>query len=74
MTNQEEKMEVYDDGAFSVFYTSYGMYSSRDKNGVGLCSGLVKEDVVFWSREHLNGFANSSVTVTNTKIGDAVKL
>ena len=74
MTNQEEKMEVYDDGAFSVFYTSYGMYSSRDKNGVGLCSGLSKEDVVFWSREHLNGFANSSVTVTNTKIGDAVKL
>ena len=74
MTNQEEKMEVYDDGAFSVFYTSYGMYSSRDKNGVGLCSGLVKEDVVFWSREHLNGFANRSVTVTNTKIGDAVKL
>ncbi len=74
MTNQEEKMEVYDDGAFSVFYTSYGMYSSRDKNGVGLCCGLVKEDVVFWSREHLTGFANSTVTVTNTKIGDAVKL
>jgi hypothetical protein len=74
MTNQEEKMEVYDDGAFSVFYTSYGMYSSRDKNGVGLCCGLVKEDVVFWSREHLNGFANSAVTVTNTKVGDVVKL
>ncbi len=74
MTNQEEKMEVYDDGAFSVFCTSYGMYSSRDKNGVGLCCGLVKEDVVFWSREHLNGFANSTVTVTNTKVGDAVKL
>ena len=74
MTNREEKMEVYDDGAFSVFYTSYGMYSSRDKNGVGICSSLSKEDVIFWSREHLNGFANSSVTVTNTKIGDAVKL
>ena len=74
MTSQEEKIEVYDDGAFSVFYTSYGMYSSRDKDGVGLCCGLSKEDVIFWSREHLNGFANSSVTVTNTKIGDAVKL
>tara|TARA_R110001592_G_scaffold6507_3_gene34859 strand:+ start:3686 stop:3910 length:225 start_codon:yes stop_codon:yes gene_type:complete len=74
MDNYDDKMEVYDDGAFSVFYTSYGMYSSRDKNGVGLCSSLSKEDVVFWSREHLNGFANSSVTVTNTKIGDAVKL
>ncbi len=74
MTNREEKMEVYDDGAFSVFYTSYGMYSSRDKDGVGICSSLSKEDVIFWSREHLNGFANSSVTVTNTKIGDAVKL
>jgi len=74
MTSQEEKMEVYDDGAFVIFYTSYGMYSSKDREGVGLCCGLDKDAVVFWSREHLNGFQNSWATVTNTKVGDAVKL
>ena len=67
-------MEVYDDGAFSVFHTSYGMYSSKDKDGVGLCCGLVKEDVIFWSREHLNGFQNSWASTTDTKLGDVVKL
>ena len=74
MTSQEEKMEVYDDGAFVLFYTSYGMYSSKDRDGVGLCCGLDKEAVIFWSREHLNGFQNSTASVTNVKVGDAVKL
>jgi len=74
MPEYDDKMEVYDDGAFSVFYTSYGMYSSKDKEGVGLCCGLDKDAVIFWSREHLNGFANSTVSVTNTKVGDAVTL
>ena len=74
MDNYDDKMEVYDDGAFVLFYTSYGMYSSKDRDGVGLCCGLDKEAVIFWSREHLNGFENSWATVTNTKVGDAVKL
>jgi len=74
MDNYDDKMEVYDDGAFVLFYTSYGMYSSKDREGVGLCCGLDKDAVVFWSREHLNGFQNSWATVTNTKVGDAVKL
>ena len=74
MDNYDDKMEVYDDGAFVLFYTSYGMYSSKDREGVGLCCGLDKDAVVFWSREHINGFQNSWATVTNTKIGDAVKL
>ena len=74
MTDYDDKMEVYDNGAFSVFFTAYGMYSSRDRDGVGLCCGLDKEAVIFWSREHLNGFQNSTATVTNVKVGDAVKL
>ncbi len=67
-------LEIFDDGAFSVFKTKYGMYSSIDREGKALVSGLSKEDVILWSREHLNGFQNSTATVTNTKIGDAVKL
>ena len=63
-----DKMEVYDDGAFTVFFTRFGLYSSRDKEGKSISCGLDKESVVFWSREHLNGFQNSYVT--EPKVGD----
>ncbi len=69
-----DKMEVYDDGAFTVFYTRFVLYSSRDKEGKGLTCGLDKESVVFWSREHLNGFANSWASTTTTKTTDGYKL
>ena len=75
MTDEyNDKMEVYDDGAFSVFETRYGTYSSIDREGRALVSSLDKESVIAWSREHLNGFQNSTATVTNVKVGDAVKL
>ena len=70
----DDRMEIFDDGAFSVFKTAIGMYSSKDRNGESLCSGLDRDSVIFWSREHLNGFQNSTATVTNVKVGDAVKL
>ena len=70
----DDRMEIFDGGAFSVFKTGYGMYSSRDREGAGLCCGLDRDAVIFWSREHLNGFQNSTATVTNVKVGDAVKL
>ena len=70
----DDRMEMYDDGAFSIFKTKYGMYSSIDREGKALVSSISKEDVIIWSREHLNGFQNSTATVTNTKVGDAVKL
>ncbi len=60
-------MEVFDDGAFTVFHTRWGTYSSRDRDGKGLCSGSDKDAVIFWSREHLNGFQNSTATTTNVK-------
>ena len=66
-----DKMEMYDDGAFSVFETRY---SSIDREGKALVSSLSKESVIIWSREHLNGFQNSTAYVTNVKVGDAVKL
>ena len=63
----ETNMEVYDDGAFTVFFTRFGVYSSRDREGKGLCCSMDKDAVIFWSREHLNGFQNSTATVTSTK-------
>ena len=67
-------IETYDDGAFSVFKTRWGTYSSRDKDGNGLCCSLDKEAVVFWSREHLNDFSNSYATSTNVSmLSDSLK-
>ena len=70
----DDRMEIYDDRSFRVFKTAIGRYASEDRKGESLCSGLDRDAVIFWSREHLNGFQNSTATVTNTKIGDAVKL
>ena len=69
------EIETYDDGAFTVYCTRWKTYASRDKEGNGLCSGLDKDAVIFWSREHLNGFSNSYATSTNvsTEIGDSLK-
>ena len=70
----EPEFEIYDDGAFTVFSTRWGTYAAKKPNGEGICSGLSKEDVVFWSREHLNGFQNSYAITTKTKIGGGYKL
>ena len=69
------EIEIMDDGAFTVYLTRWKTYASRDKEGNGLCSGLDKEAVCFWSREHLGGFKNSYATSTNvsTEIGDSLK-
>ena len=69
-----DKIEVYDDGAFTVFGSRWGTYHSRDKEGNGLSCGLDKDAVIFWSREHLNGFANSYMTETNVRVtSDSLK-
>ena len=59
-------IEVFDDGAFTVFQTRWKTYAARDKDGKGLCSGLDKDAVIYWAREHLNGFATSTMTETST--------
>ena len=50
------QFETYDDGAFSVFHTRWGTWAAKTSDGVGICSGLDKDAVIFWAREHLNGF------------------
>ena len=68
------ELELYDDGAFTVFTTRRKTYAARDKDGKGLCSGIDKDAVIFWAREHLNGFQNSYMTVTNVSMaGDSLK-
>jgi hypothetical protein len=74
LSKYESSMEVYDDGAFTVFATRWNTYAARDRDGNGLCSGIDKEGVVFWAREHINGFQNSWATTTNTKFNDGYKL
>lgn len=65
MTN--ESVEYYDDGAFMVITTRFGLYSSKDKDGQGITCGLDKDAVIAWSREHLNGFQNSWASDTGIK-------
>ena len=71
LNSQKEQMtdsiEYYDDGAFMVITTRFGLYSSRNRDGEGITCGLDKEAVIFWSREHLNGFQNSWASNTGVK-------
>ena len=62
-----ETIENYDDGAFVVITTRFGLYSSRNRDGEGITCGLDKDAVVFWSREHLNGFQNSWASNTGVR-------
>lgn len=64
----------YDEGAFALWLSQYGLWRSTNREGKGICCGLSKEDVVFWSREHLNGFQNSTVRVTGTSTDNGYKL
>ena len=66
--------EVYDNGAFNVYKTRWGTWAASTGEGEGLCSGMDKSAVIFWAREHLNGFQNSWATTTNTTFGDGYKL
>ena len=68
------ELESYDDGAFVVFKTRWKTWAARDKEGTDLCSSLDKDACIFWAREHLNGYQNSYMSVTNTSItSDSLK-
>ena len=64
----EETMEIFDDGAFTVFKTRWDTYSSRDKDGKGICSSTDKDACIYWTREHLNGFKTSKSWTTNVSV------
>ena len=74
MSPEEMAIEVYDDGAFTVFKKRSGLYGSKDKEGKDLVTGLKKESVIAWSREHLNGFQNSTTITTKVNFNDGYKL
>ena len=42
-------------GDFTIFKSRGGLWSTRNSEGEGMVSGLSKEDVIFWTEEHLNG-------------------
>ncbi len=64
----------YDNGAFTLWLSRFGIWKSADPEGKGITSGLDKESVVFWTREHLNGFQLSWSSTTKTSFGDGYKL
>ena len=67
--------EVYDDGAFNVFKTRWGTWAAKDKDGKGLCSGMSKEDVIFWARNHLFGpLPGVETIITRVTFEDQYKL
>jgi len=74
MTNFDTEIETFDDSTFSVFKTRWGTYAARDADGKGLCSGIDRDAVIFWAREHLNGFKNSTKHTTDVLMkGDMLK-
>ena len=65
---------MYDNGSFALWLTRFGLWRSTDSNGKGIVSGLDKDAVVFWSREHLNGFQNSTAHTTRVSFENGYKL
>ena len=53
--SEEMGFEVHDNGEISLFQTVAGTWEAKDKDGKGLCSGLDKDSVLFWARNHLHG-------------------
>ena len=53
----DDKIEVINSewGDFTIFMSRGGLWSSRDSEGKGLVCGCSKDDVIFWTEEHLNG-------------------
>ena len=64
----EEGPYSYDDGSFIIWKSRFGLWRATDKEGNELCTCLDKESLVFWAREHLNGYQNSTMYVTNVSV------
>ena len=65
---------IYDDGDFTLYLTRFGVWKTRDRDGNGLCSGLDKDSVIYWAREHINGYKTSHAITTNVSFGTGYKL
>lgn len=67
----ELNIEVYDNGAFTVFKSRFGLYNAKDREGNGICCSISKESCIFWARNHLFGPLPDVTTIyTNVKIGN----
>ena len=49
-------------GDFTIFKSRGGLWSTRNNEGESMCCGCNKEDVIFWTEEHLNGGLRSWVS------------
>ena len=65
---------IYDDGAFTIWLTRFGMWRSADREGNGICSSIDKDACVTWSREHVNGYPNSWTSDSGIYFKDLYKL
>ena len=66
----ESEIETFDDGAFMVSLSRFGVYNAHDKDGHCLTTSGRKDDAIFWARNHLFGPLPGVVTyITNVKIG-----
>ena len=65
---------IYDDGDFTLYLSRFGVWKTRDREGTGICSGMDKDSVIYWSREHINGFQTSEAITTNVSFGTGYKL
>ncbi len=70
----QEGPYIYDDGAFTIWKSRFGLWNSADSTGKSLVTSADKESVVIWSREHLNGFQNSTTITTKVKADEGYKL
>ena len=42
-------------GDFTIFKSRGGLWNTRNSEGEGMVCGLDKDQVIFWTEEHLNG-------------------
>lgn len=66
----ETDIEIYDNGAFTVFLSRFGLYNAKDRDGNGICASISKESCIFWARDHLFGpLPGVEKFYTNVRIG-----
>ena len=72
----ETAVESFENGAYMVSLSRFGVYNAHDKDGKCICTSGTKDDAIFWARNHLFGpLPGVSTYVTNVKLGtpDALK-
>ena len=67
------EMTTYDNGAFTVRRTRFGLYVSYRQNGDQMTTGLTEEAVVFATRFRLKAEQDGTLWTENVKVmGSAI--